>query len=113
MQSTSEQDRQFLGCGYLVPDKYWGISAWDGQQLGRKPSPFEKGIPNACAGYVTDLNEVNETTYAHNFKKDGELTQFCEGGTLTPAQRDAVLVLEGEIARFEEWRMENPPPKKG
>lgn len=61
-----------------------------------------------CPGYVTALPEVTEASHALAWKRDGELTQWCEGGIATPGLRAAMDILSVEYSRVEKWAYENP-----
>lgn len=111
-----EQDpliRQTMGCGYLPPPpSNIPVRPWDGSSLGREiraDERDEKGrirLP-VCPGYVCSLPEVLEASWAHEYWKNGELTQFCEGQS-TPQLRDAIHILASEQSQAQAWASKNP-----
>ncbi len=106
-----------MGCGYLPPPSdvmrpHVERSVWDGTGYGRERRSDEiydghrVRLP-VCPGYCTKLPEVVEATWAHEYWKNGELTQFCEGQS-TPTLRSAIHEYAIELSRMEGWAAKNP-----
>lgn len=111
MKRIPKEARQSLGCGYEQPvDR---AVPWDhGGRTQHADERDERGglhLP-LCVGYVAALPEVIETSHAADWKRCGELTQFCEGQS-TPELREAIGVLEMEQRRVEAWAIDNPEKK--
>lgn len=113
MQTRPIEVRQSLGCGYAEAPTHFPIVPW--QHVGYQRHADEIGpkgetLHPVCVGYVCSLPEVIEATHAAAWKRDGELTQWCEG-QVTSQMRDAIAVLEIEQRRAESWSMANPEKK--
>jgi hypothetical protein len=113
MKSSTERERQHMGCGFL-PRIENPRSVWDGQQLGRMPQRDElddqrRMLDPVCAGYVCGLPEVLEASTAHYFHKHGGMSQA--GIEPTPELRTSVIELDNEFGRALSWSQKNPVPE--
>ncbi len=110
-----------MGCGCLPPPSekmrvHVERTVWDGSSYGRTRNADELdenrrvSLP-VCPGYCTKLPEVVEATWAHEYWKNGELTQFCEGQS-TAKLRSAIHEYAIELSRMESWAAKNPAPEK-
>ena len=108
MQGTSRIARQGMGCGFEPPPPSTvSVMPWQPPQSSKG---FRHARPTVCAGYTTNLPEVNQTAKALAHAEHGALNAFC-GGEPTPEMLDAILILKAASSDVQVWRM--TPSKDG
>lgn len=105
--------RQSLGCGWEKPDPRIPVRPWDhpgrDEAKGERDDSGKLHLP-VCVGYVCTLSEVTEASWAHEYWKNGELGQFCEGQA-TSVLRDAISIYAVEQSKARAWSTKNPEQK--
>lgn len=108
MQTNSRIARQGWGCGFEPPPPSTvSVMPWQPPQSSKG---YQHGKVLVCAGYTTNLPEVNETVKALAHARHGALAAFC-GGEPTEEMLDAILILEGAQSDVDLWRV--TPSKDG
>lgn len=106
MQTTTQLQRQSLGCGY--EPRIENANAW-------QPPSGERGYKGPrltiCAGYTARLPEVIEVSKARAHWKVGALTHMTGEETADEGLLDAVLIFDAECSHLEGWLM--TPSKDG
>ena len=108
MKSSTQMQRQSLGCGYEPRTDRVRLSVWQPPtgQRGYQGSPFE-----TCAGYTANLSEVIEAAIARAHWKHGAIVPACDGEQPTGDFMDSILILDSEYSAVEGWLM--TPAKDG
>ncbi len=89
MERTTQLNRQGMGCGYEPPPPpHVRVMPWQPPiaKLG-----FKHKLPVVCAGYTTNLPEVQEIARAHFWAAKSQLATFLRG---TPADDPVLAYIE-------------------
>lgn len=106
METTTQLQRQSLGCGYEPRTDRVHLAIW------QPPDKFYPGPElTVCAGYTANLPEVIEVAMARRHWKVGALTHAVGGETASEDLMDALLISDAAFSALEQWMM--TPAKDG
>lgn len=101
MQSTTRQERQFMGCGYEPPNPDVAAQPWDHEGRGGQPL-------TTCPGYTVKLPVVTEVSRLRLHWSKGALGSVLDDGErLTEHARDGIEILERSSNEVEAWRLKS------
>jgi hypothetical protein len=103
MQTTTQLQRQSLGCGYEPStDGRVHLAVW-------QPPSGQRGYHGpaltTCAGYSANLPEVTEAAIARAHWKVGAIVAACEGEVPTEDLLNSILILDSAYSEVESWLM--------
>ena len=102
MQTTTQLQRQSLGCGYEPRTDLVRLTLW-------QPPSGERGYKGPgltiCAGYTANLPEVTEAAVARAHWKNGALRESLDGDRPSDDLMNSILVLDSEFSAVESWLM--------